>query len=72
MRPDWLRRIDASMFRSFPITEMMRFELRAEAYGATNTTIFNQPVSNLASFQFGQVTGSSGERSMQIGAKFIF
>lgn len=72
MRPDWLRRMDASLFRSFPITERMRFELRAEAYGSTNSTIFNQPVSNLAAFNFGQVTGSSGERSMQIGAKFIF
>ena len=72
MRPDWLRRMDASLFRSFPISERMRFELRAEAYGITNTPIFNTPVSNLAAFNFGQVTGSSGERSMQIGAKFIF
>ena len=72
LRPDWLRRVDASMFRAFPINERMRFEIRWEAYGVTNTTIFNTPVSNLAAFNFGQVTGSSGERSMQIGAKFIF
>jgi hypothetical protein len=72
MRPDWLRRMDASLFRSFPISERMRFELRWETYGMANSTIFNTPVSNLAAFNFGQVTGSSGERSMQIGAKFIF
>lgn len=56
-RPDWLRRMDASMFRSVPITERMRFELRAEAHGITNTTIFNAPVSTLAAFNFGQVAG---------------
>ncbi len=72
MRPDWLRRLDASMFRSFQITERARFELRWETYGTTNTTILNTPVANLASFQFGQITGSSGERTMQIGAKFLW
>lgn len=72
LRPDWMRRLDASMFRAFPITESMRFELRWETYGTTNTTIFNAPVSNFSAFNFGQVTGSSGERSMQIGAKFIW
>jgi hypothetical protein len=70
--PDWQRRLDASMFRQFPIKERLRFELRAEAYGLTNTTIFNTPVSSLAAFNFGQVTGSSGERSMQLGAKVIW
>jgi hypothetical protein len=72
LRPDWMRRLDASIFRAFPINERMRFELRWETYGTTNTTIFNQPISNFSAFNFGQVTGSSGERSMQIGAKFIF
>lgn len=72
LRPDWLRRLDASLFRSFPINERMRFELRWETYGTTNTPIYNTPVSNFSAFNFGQVTGSSGERSMQIGAKFIW
>jgi len=72
MRPDWLRRIDASLFRAFTITDRARFELRWETYGTTNTPIYNSPINSLAAFNFGQVTGSSGERTMQVGAKIIF
>lgn len=72
MRQDWTRNLDASIFRSFPIKERMRFELRAEAFQLTNTPIFNIPVTNLASSQFGQVTGSGGNRVVQIAGKVLW
>jgi len=72
MRQDWTRSLDASMFRSFPIKESLRFELRGEAFGLTNTPIFNAPVTNFASSQFGQVLGSSGSRVIQVAGKVIW
>jgi Outer membrane receptor proteins, mostly Fe transport len=72
MRQDWTRNLDFSLFRRFPINEQVRFELRAEAFGATNTPIFNIPDANMASPFFGQVRGSTGNRVVQLAGKVVW
>jgi hypothetical protein len=39
------RRLDFSLFKSFPIKENKRFEFRAESFNLTNTPAFAQPTS---------------------------
>lgn len=38
-----IRRLDFSVFKSFPFSEGRRFEFRAESFNLTNTPIFAQP-----------------------------
>ncbi len=70
MKGDWTRSLDASLFRSFPIKEAIRAELRMEVFNATNTPIFALPDGNLASPFFGQSRSTANSpRTIQIGAK---
>lgn len=65
--------VDASVFKVFPISERLRFELRGEAFNLTNTPRFNNPnadVSNANNFM--QVTAASGERQLRVGARIEF
>src|SRR5581483_7362108 len=39
------RNLDLSVFRTFPVTERIRFQFRAEAFNLTNTPHFNPPTS---------------------------
>ncbi len=43
--------LDASLFRTFRITERMNVQLRVEALNATNTPHFSNPASNVANLQ---------------------
>ncbi len=74
LRPDWVRRFDLSLFRRFPIAgERVQFELRLEAFNAFNTPMFSNPNSNLASSNFGLVSGTQvPPRQLQLGGKIIF
>ncbi len=38
-----IRRLDFSLFKSFPVTERIRFEFRAESFNLTNTPTFAMP-----------------------------
>src|ERR1035437_9649577 len=66
-------RLDMSLAKQFKLTERRYFELRGEAYGATNTPIFLSPASQtITSALFGQIRGAQGERAIQVVAKFYF
>jgi hypothetical protein len=66
-------RVDLSLSKEFHITEKRFFELRWEAFNLTNSPIFASPASqSIASALFGQIRSSSGERNMQVVAKFFF
>ncbi|HEV1286309.1 MAG TPA: hypothetical protein VNU44_13395, partial [Bryobacteraceae bacterium] len=66
-------RLDLTLGKRFNVTEHKYFELRAEAYGLTNTPIFNSPASQtITSALFGQIRGSQGERNIQMVLKFYF
>jgi hypothetical protein len=68
--------LDASVFRSFAVTERVIFELRAEAFSVTNTPQYGNPSSNVNNSDFGQINGSSGgasgNRSMELAGKIRY
>ncbi len=65
--------LNLSLSKRFPISEHKWFELRGESYNLANTPIFNSPISQtIGSPVFGEISTSTGERNMQIVAKFNF
>lgn len=72
LRSDALKNLDLSVFRSFPIHEDVKLELRAEAFNATNTPIFNAPIAILNDPNFGKVTSVRSPRQMQFALRLMF
>ena len=71
--PDNVYRFDLSLFKNFRITERLRAQLRAEAFNAFNSTMFDRPDANLVSPRFGLVTGTQvPPREFQMGLKIMF
>jgi len=73
------RDIDASLFRDFPITERVKFQLRGEATNVFNLTNLPAPVGTLSSgaATFGHITGSItggnfSNRIIQVGGRVLF
>ena len=64
--------IDASVFKLFRIAEQRSLEFRWEVFNLMNRPNFNNPVGNLSSGQFGQITSAKDPRIMQAGLKFLF
>jgi hypothetical protein len=66
---------DMSLFKSFRVRDRFNVELRGEAYNLTNTPHYANPVTNVSSPQFGQITsmtnGSFG-RQLNVGARILF
>src|SRR5262249_7283453 len=62
-----------SLSKKFPVSERKWFELRGEAFNLSNTPIFNSPISQtVAAATFGEISTASGERNIQVVAKFYF
>jgi hypothetical protein len=62
--------LNASLAKTYPIRERLKFKIRAEATGVTNTQNFGAPGTNLASAStFWVITTASGSRSMQASAR---
>lgn len=72
VRGPGLSQWNESFQKEFPITESKRLEFRAEFINFTNTPIFNAPVQNVDSSQFGQVLSAQGQRNIQFALKFYF
>jgi hypothetical protein len=73
VRGPGMGRTDVSLEKQFHLTERRYFSLRWEAFNLTNSPIFASPASqSIASALFGQIRSSSGERNMQVVAKFYF
>jgi len=74
------RRLDFSLFKSFPISENKRFEFRAESFNLTNHPAFAQPPSSNLNFvntsTFGRITATrdapNDARELQFALKFYF
>ncbi len=75
--------LDTSVFRDFKITERLKLQFRAEAFGATNTPHFNNPGTTVTTVNTvgvitstlnlaGRAPGSGGERWFWLAAKLIF
>ncbi len=66
---------DASIFRTFSITERLQFQFRAEALNATNHANFANPNSDINNSNFGFITGTVGpnqSRQWRFGARVSF
>lgn len=66
-------RTNMSVTKAFPIRDKMSADLRLEVFDLFNQKTWSNPVSNdLSNNQFGVITNANGNRSMQLGLKFIF
>jgi hypothetical protein len=73
LRTDWMKNLDFSIFRRFPIKERLTFEFRAEAFNATNTPVFGQPDSTINGPTFGAITSTlNRSREVQFALKALF
>lgn len=72
------RRLDFSVFKSFPVTETTRFEFRAESFNLTNTPNFSLPstLNYLDLVNFGKITSTrdapNDARELQFALKFYW
>jgi hypothetical protein len=78
--------LDASLFRTFDITERWKFQFRAQATSIVNTPQWGNPSTDITSPNFGYITGvgngrsgqtlpggyGSGARQIEFGAKLLF
>jgi hypothetical protein len=73
VRGDGQNMTNLSAIKSFPITERIKFQFRAEAYNAPNHPNFNAPNMTVTSGSFGTITSQNGgPRSFQLAAKILF
>lgn len=73
LRSDWGRDLDMSVFKTFPLTEQMKLEFRAEAFNLTNTAEFAIPQNVVNSSGFGAVTSTANvPRQLQFALKIQF
>lgn len=65
---------DVSMFKTIPITERFKTELRGEIFNITNTPQFTNPDGNIQDGNFGRVTSTrqASERQMQMAIRVLF
>ena len=64
--------VNFSLFKNFPIKERLRFQFRFETFGLFNHTNFGNPSATINTSSFGNITGASGARTIQLGAKLQF
>jgi hypothetical protein len=71
---------DASLFKTFPIHERLKLQIRAEAFNIANTVWFPGPTTSLTSPLFGQIVLATGgfsstpndPRSIEMSARVTF
>jgi hypothetical protein len=64
--------VDFSLAKNFPIGERVRFQFRFETFGVFNHTNFSNPAATINTSSFGNITGASGNRNIQLGGKLSF
>ena len=63
---------DFGLFRTIPVRERYRLQIRGEFFNLTNTPHFNNPAASLEAPTFGSVNSAFGDRRIQLGAKLEF
>lgn len=64
---------DLSLFKNFRIFEKARFELRLEAFNATNSPEFSNPNAVFGTAAFGSITSTTiDNRDVQLGGRIIW
>jgi hypothetical protein len=69
--PSW-RYLDATMAKTFFLTERFHLQFRAEAYNLTNTSNFRNPNTQVGVPQFGQILAANPARRIQFGLRLSF
>ncbi len=72
---DGLKRVDASLFKTFDLLRGTRMMLRADMFNVFNKVQWWIPVNDLASANFGRVTSTGPQyvpRTWQFGVRFIY
>ena len=64
--------VNFSVFKNFPIKERLAFQFRFETFGLFNHTNFSNPSATFGAATFGNITGASGSRTIQLGGKLHF
>jgi hypothetical protein len=64
--------VNLSLFKNIPIHERLKFQFRFETFALFNHTNFNNPSATLGTSSFGNITGATGNRNIQLGAKLQF
>ena len=64
--------VNLSLVKNFPIRERLKFQFRFETFSLLNRANFGNPSSTFGTGTFGNITGASGSRSIQLGAKLQF
>jgi hypothetical protein len=64
--------LNSALFKNFRIREKMGFQLRWEQYDTVNHANWSGPNTSPTSAAFGKITTKSGNRDMQVAARFSF
>ncbi|WP_446742006.1 TonB-dependent receptor domain-containing protein [Silvibacterium acidisoli] len=65
--------LDFSLFKSFPVTQQVHAEFRAEAFNLFNQVVFGAPTTSITSTSFGAITSQlNTPREIQFALKFLF
>jgi hypothetical protein len=64
--------LDLSAFKSFPISESKRIELRSEWFNSLNHPNFLNPSASVGTGTFGKILNAGPSRQIQMALKFIF
>jgi hypothetical protein len=72
VRSPGLWNIDFSLGKAFSITEAARLQVRGEFLNSLNHTNFSSVDTKIVSSRFGQVTGTTGARTIQIQMRLSF
>ena len=64
--------LDAALWRTFPIRENLKLDLRWEAFNVLNHARFGNPNTVLSNGTFGQITTALDPRIMQVAMKVTF
>jgi hypothetical protein len=64
--------VNASLGKTFTLTNAVRLEVRIDAFNALNHVNYNNPNTNITSPDFGKLLTSAGPRTAQLGARLFF
>lgn len=72
----WKPTLDASLFKNVRFANQRRFEFRLEAFNVTNAVVFDTPVTDFSSANFGRIPTPRRSiyfpRNVQLGVKLYF
>ena len=63
---------DAALFKSIPISDRIKSQLRLEVFNFPNLPLLSNPSASPRAGNFGLITSKFGERNVQLGWKISF